>query len=345
MKIQAYKIDEFLNNSLTNIQAVLLYGPDKGLAQERAKIIRDKILGSDPDPFLIAALEGKTVNNNPAAFVDEFNAMSLVPGRRLIKISNADNNLAKTIDEALTEPKSDSFVIILAGDLTTSSKLRSIFEKGKNLVALPCYADDTQTASNIIAQQLRDAGLNFDRNIPLYIGQQFAGDRLIIRSEVEKLITYMGTEKNITIDDVENIICPIKEDNYQEIANAVADLNLLEIEKSISRHIAQNVYPVSIMRVVANYFAKLLYAKSLMNEGLNAAEAVGKLRPPLFFKQKPIFMKHLQIWNEPFIKKLLDKLQALEADCKTSSNFPADVMLTDLLIKAAYSVRARKRAA
>ena len=246
------------------------------------------------------------------------------------------------VSDTLNDTKSDSFLLVIAGDLSTSAKLRSFFEKANNAASLPCYADDQQAASNMIAQQLRDAGMQFERHLPSYIAELFAGDRMIIRSELVKIITYMGSEHNITIADVDNIICSIKEENYQQIANSIADLDLTKIELEINQHLRQGVYPLTIIRVIANYFMRLSYAKYLMGTGMNANEVVNKMRPPIFFKQKPIFMKHLQIWHIEFINKFLNHLQQLEIQCKSNSQLPADVMLLDLTIKIAYSLKQRK---
>jgi DNA polymerase III delta subunit len=83
-----------------------------------------------------------------------------------------------------------------------------------------------------------------------------------------------------------------------------------------------------ILRFLVNYFTKLLLVKANIKNGSNL-DLEMKIQS-VFFKQQPIFKKHLNIWNEKAISNLLLKLQELEIKCK-NSNFDSELLLTSFI--------------
>ena len=73
-------------------------------------------------------------------------------------------------------------------------------------------------------------------------------------------------------------------------------------------------------------------ARGMMDQGMNASEAVNKLRPPVFFGERDRFMGELQRWGSRKIEMALDILLEAEIDCKTTGN-PADVICARALLR------------
>ena len=62
--------------------------------------------------------------------------------------------------------------------------------------------------------------------------------------------------------------------------------------------------------------------RAKMDAGDPVDIAVKGLRPPLFFKQAPLFKSQAQRWTLAKITKVMDKLMDLEAQCKTTGSMP-----------------------
>ena len=73
------------------------------------------------------------------------------------------------------------------------------------------------------------------------------------------------------------------------------------------------------------YVQKLHLVKSNIQNGMTEQEAVSSLRPPIFFKQLPVFKRHLNEWSIKQLNKLINGLIKLEIECKTTGN-PAELL-------------------
>ena len=93
MKIPFRDIEPFVKSPNPAIRAILVYGPDSGLMRERATIMAKTIVPDLTDPFNVALLSPDILKDDPARLTDEANAISMMGGRRLIRIENADDKI------------------------------------------------------------------------------------------------------------------------------------------------------------------------------------------------------------------------------------------------------------
>ena len=180
------RIDSFIKAPPQKISAVLLYGPDGGLVRERAKVIGKSAVENLADPFRVTILTGKEIIEDPLRLSDEAGALSLIGGRRLVRVKEPTEGITRALAQAL-DVQSDTLFVIEAGDLATRSSLRRLIEEHNNAAALPCYADDGQTLRNVILQTLRHRGLRPDRDALEYLMSHLGSDRQITKSELEKV--------------------------------------------------------------------------------------------------------------------------------------------------------------
>ena len=73
---------------------MLLYGPDAGLVRERADDLARSVCSDLHDPFRVAELSGPAVAADPARLADETAQMSLIGGRRVVRVREAGDRLA-----------------------------------------------------------------------------------------------------------------------------------------------------------------------------------------------------------------------------------------------------------
>ena len=77
MKVQPRDIENFVKNPPKNICAVLIYGPDEGLARERLNKFTTNVVPDLQDPFNIVDINSSTLNENPALLSDEVLSISI----------------------------------------------------------------------------------------------------------------------------------------------------------------------------------------------------------------------------------------------------------------------------
>src|SRR6266849_6144908 len=124
MKLSAARAAAFLHRPDREIRAILLYGPDAGLVNERADAVARTICPDLRDPFRVADLSGAAVAADPARLADEAAQMSLIGGRRVVRVRDAADRLARLFGGFLDTAPGDAFIVVEAGDLPASSSLR-----------------------------------------------------------------------------------------------------------------------------------------------------------------------------------------------------------------------------
>jgi len=82
--------------------------------------------------------------------------------------------------------------VVEAGDLGPRSGLRKAFEASKGGAAVACYSDDAENVTGLVRQAVKDAGLQIEPQAVNDLTARLGSDRLVTRSEIEKLILFKG---------------------------------------------------------------------------------------------------------------------------------------------------------
>ncbi len=93
MKITGPRVAGFLQRPDPQVRWVLIYGPDQGLARERADILVRGVVEDIRDPFLVVELGGASLRGDPARLGDEAAALSFTGGRRVVRFLDATDGL------------------------------------------------------------------------------------------------------------------------------------------------------------------------------------------------------------------------------------------------------------
>ena len=94
MKVAAGQVEGFLRRLDPQIRAVLLFGPDAGLVRERADTLARAVCPDLRDPFRVAELTAATLVADPARLADEAAQISLMAGRRVVRLRDAGDQQA-----------------------------------------------------------------------------------------------------------------------------------------------------------------------------------------------------------------------------------------------------------
>ncbi len=330
MKIPPARIDAFLQKPDVAIRAALFYGPDSGLIAERAKTLSQHITDVN-DPFAVVDFTFDHIKSDPAIISDEMGALSFSGNRRLVRIKDAGATLPALLKESITHPSGDnSFLIIIADDLPPRAAMRVLFETLDHAVAIPCYADDTASLGSVVTSTLKARGYSCDMDALRIIQHSFSGDRLVVLAELEKLMVYMGEQKHITAGDVQASLGQSVESSLDDICSLVVSCDP-SAEAAILRALQEGISSIAILRALIRYFIRLHQVTSALAQGVAEQQAMAQLRPPVFFKQVPVFKKHLALWNSSKIEKVLAALAKAETDSK-KTGAPAELLLSQLVV-------------
>lgn len=135
------QIDKYLKKNDPAIKAFVVYGSNEGLAAEYVKKLAATVSADLYDPFQVVYLNGSDVNADPGTLFSEYTSQSLMGGRRVIIIKDADNNLTKHFKVLLEGTPSDTLVIAGSGSLNKKSSLVSLGESRDDMAVIACYED------------------------------------------------------------------------------------------------------------------------------------------------------------------------------------------------------------
>ena len=341
MKLGYKDIEGFLKQEPSCL-GVLVYGPDVGLIRQRETILAKHIADDPNDPFACVEITSDQLKDDPALLGDELSSVGFGTTRRLVKIRDAATGISGIVKNAVTQASYDTaknaFLLVTAGDLVPSSGLRKLFESDKQLVALPCYHDDARSLHPIVQAELTKRGfLQTNRDIISYICQACQGDRMVVLSELAKLDLYMGESRDLTLNDIIACIKSTTESSFDDICEATADGNQNALTNHLQKALHQGAMPVGILRAVQRYYTRLHQVAGMMAEGTSQDKAISSLRPPVFFKQKPAFTRHVSRFAQTKRERLWNILHLLydaELACKRSGSNP-ELMCSRALMKIA----------
>lgn len=345
MKLTFRNIEPFLKKPPADIAAVLVYGPDEGLVLERFNALSKTVVSDLQDAFGVAEFTGAQLAEKPSLLMDEALSISMLGGRRVVRVRDADDKISPAVKDMLAALKSGgNLVLIEAGNLGARSSLRLLFEGADNAAALPCYVEDERDISRVIAEGVKAEGCSISPDALSYMAANIIGDRGVARSEIVKLITYMGSDKRIELDDVTAAIGDSAQLSLDDLCRHAGLGQFEEAERVLRKLLSEDVSAVRILRVLQDHFAKIHLAKSRMQQGDSLEGALAKIRPPLFFKVKPSFEAQVASWPIAKIEQILALLGSAEARCKQTASDPETLCSRALLSVTQAAKAGRKRA-
>src|SRR5258708_6320621 len=187
VKIEPRQVEAFLKKPDPKVRGVVVYGNDDGLIAERAVALAKTVCEDLKDPFRVVDISGDVLKGDPARLADEFGAMSMLGGRRVIRVRPAGEESVAALENLAAAPAGDALVVIEGGNLTPRSGLRALAETEACLAALPCYMDNEAAIEGLVESAARARGLGVDPDALDWILDRLGGDRAQSPRQVHQL--------------------------------------------------------------------------------------------------------------------------------------------------------------
>ena len=188
MIVKSYEIKkiDFNKNNL-----YLFYGENDGYKNEVTKNLFLKNYKEKTYKY-----EEKEILENKNNFYDSIFSKSFFEDKKLIIISRVTDKIKDVIEEIHNKNIEDITIILSAGILEKKSKLRNFFEKEKNLICIPFYADTNQILSNICLSFFREKKISVSQETINLLVERSRGDRENLNNELEKIENFLINKNN-----------------------------------------------------------------------------------------------------------------------------------------------------
>ncbi|MGH6828186.1 MAG: DNA polymerase III subunit delta [Rhizomicrobium sp.] len=340
MIVKAQEADRFAANPPKTLRAALVYGPDAGLVQERAEKLLASVVADLADPFHLADLSEAVLLADPARLADEAAAISMLGGRRAVRVRGATNNLADLFEQFLQAPPGDALVVVEGGDLSKASGLARLFASADKAAAIACYADTARGLEEVVRDSLREAGFSIAPDAAAEAVSRLGSDRGVTRRELEKLALYAEGKGSVTLEDVQAVMGDESETRAEEAADAAGSGDLARLDLALQRLWNADVPVAQVLRAAMGHFQRLAVVRGNLQRGEPLEAAMRRLRPPVHFLRQQSFKAQIAGWTDGKSGEALEMLLEAEALSRTKA-VPAQPACGRALMNIAAMARMR----
>ena len=311
---------------LNKNQYILFYGVNEG-----AKADEISSLVSKNKDKTISRYEEKEILENNQNIYDDILSKSLFDNQKIIIINRASDKIFKFISELSEKNISDISFIINASALEKKSKLRSFFEKTKELICVPFYQDTPSSLATLTQNFLKEKKINISQeNINLIINR-CNGDRGILKGELNKIEFFCKNKKNISTLDLVKLTNLIENYSISELVDNCLAKNKKKTMYILNENKFSSEDCITIIRTFLYKLKRILILSNdyLINKNLD--KTILSAKPPIFWKDKDIVKQQINKWNPKQIKNLIYEINEIELFIKKNLNNSIN-LTTNLII-------------
>jgi DNA polymerase-3 subunit delta len=321
---------------------ILIHGVDAMRVALRRQEVLAALLGPKADEEMrLTRLSGAELRKEPALLLDAIKAVGFFPGPRAVLVDEAGEGNGAAIATALADwAAGDAQIVVTAGQLRPTSKLRKLFEAHASALAAAIY-DDPPSRQDV-ERQLAKAGLASVSGATmaqlLALANEISpGD---FRQLLEKIALYkLGDHSDLTPEEIEACAPQSLEAGIDDLLAIVAEARHREIGPVMQRLKDQGTSPVGLTMAATRHL-KLLYA--IASDPGGAAAGAGRLRPPAFGKRRDQLVRQAQLWGARKLQTGLTLLTDTDLQLRSAGqNAPAMALVERALIRLAMLAERR----
>ena len=292
---------------------LLFYGKNEGLKEQAVKEITK-------NKENIFTYEEKEILDNQNNFFECALTRSLFEQDRNIIIKRASDKILNVIEEICLKELDNIKILIIAENLEKKSKLRSFFEKKKDLVSIAFYPDNELTLSKLTYSFFRERNISISQSNINHIVTKSLGDRKSLQNELEKIENFCKKGKKLNFDNISKIINLSENYSISELVNNCLAKNRKKIIDILNENNYTNDDGIIITRTFLSRSKKILSLSEKFEENRDINLTISTAKPPIFWKDRDITIQQIYEWKPEKIKKLIYKLNELELIIKRNIN-------------------------
>lgn len=321
MIIKSYLAEQ--NHTGLDKKLLLFYGENLGLRNDFKRIL--KIKNHDSEKLIF---NQEDILKDDNLFYSEINNISLFEKEKVFFINHVNDKILNIIIELEAKENTHKFYFF-SEILDKKSKVRNYFEKSQIYNAIPCYSDNELSLKKIILNRLEGFKGLTTYNINLII-ENCNLNRDTLNNELNKILSYFE-DKNLITEKLEKLLDIRINDNFNNLKDQALSGSKTNTNKLLSDTIIdteKNIYYLALINLRLNKLSEAIKN----SKKTNLEDAINKLKPPIFWKDKTAFMFQVKRWNNSKIKLILVKTYNLEIEIKSNALVNKNILMKKLLV-------------
>ncbi|EGF92023.1 DNA polymerase III, delta subunit [Asticcacaulis biprosthecium C19] len=330
------EIDALFKNPPSHVLGVLIYGKDRSQVIERATVLAKRIVPDITDPFNVSLITDTDIENDPARLEGELQSLSMMGGRRLVRLkfftekAALDKAVAAVVKQhAAGDYNREAFLIIEAGSLGGESALRRLADADKALVSIACYEDETGDIIRMAREAFAANGVSLTTGAMDIFAQRLPKERGIAHQEIERLILFIGPHSHKTLEEreLQDFLGVEPEASLFKAAQDAFGGRMKSAQAGLRRAFAEGETGPDAMRALSGHYNKVKLLKTNMSKGMGGKEAAKV--SGVFWKDEADMLRQAQTWSFDLLDPLASDL--IEADKQCKSTGMPDLLIAERL--------------
>ena len=310
MILKSFEVENNIEN-LLKFKFVLIYGENIGLKDT----LKNKIKNLNKKVEIINLYQDDLVKNKNI-ILDEVKNVSLFSQEKLIFVNQVNDKILSSI-ENLLESKENIKIVLIGDLLDKKSKLRNLFEKESYTATIPCYNDNDITLRKLIQFDLKDFK-NLNSNTINMILTYSNMNRKYIINNLEKIKTFYD-KKILSEESLETLLNSDRNELFENIRDAALNGDQKRLNELFGSFSFSNEDTFLYLNMINFRLVKLLDIHKHNELNNNFELTINKMKPPIFWKDKPVYLKLLKKWDKQSILDALIYMGKTEENIKKNS--------------------------
>ncbi|WP_299349541.1 DNA polymerase III subunit delta [uncultured Shimia sp.] len=340
MKLSGRESARYFSKPDAHRTGILIYGPDAmRIALKRQELIAALIGPEGEEEMRLTRIPASDLRKDPALLDDAIKAVSFFPGPRVAFVEDANDTAAAAVLAALEDWKEgDAQIVVTAGSLKASSKIRKAFEGHPNAYAAAIY-NDPPSREEIEAQLAKSGLRDVDRDAMTDLSNLARDlDPGDFRQTLEKLSLFkLGDTSSVSSEDIIACAPTSTEAELDDVLNIVAEGRAPDLGPVLRKLQAQGTNPVSLCIGATRHFRALYTAAS---DPGGAAAGIARMRPPIFGPRRDRMLRQAQGWGAAKLEQALTILTDTDLQLRSAGQTaPTMALVERMLLRLAMLAR------
>ena len=312
MKIYDNQLSNILHNTVKTPNIFCLYGTDETLSHHLAQTIKD---------YVVKNLGAEYVSTDYDNF--KFNAKDLLSSRsifghqkRIIKIYDIHNQDLQSLYQIIERPNQSIYLILSFASIQKNHLIRKFCEKQeiKHALAIACYPYNQRSANIFIQQYVKkQTGISLSSSLSQYIfdriGETTYGNLV---NELNKLILYIGDNKHINTQLIDQVMTDVRQDLYiSEAISCAIKKDYTAFVYHLDSLISQGVELIAIVYSLIQCLNKMVLLK--LGYKNPTSNSYGEKKSQEFMQE------YLMIWTLQDLNNAIDFMLNIEYELKCNA--------------------------
>jgi len=326
MIIKSYELKKL---NLDKNKYILFYGANEGAKTE--EINRLKLLNKDKT---FINYDEKEILENSENIYNNIFSKSLFENKKIIIINRTTDKLLKIIEDVLEKNFEDIYLIFISENLEKKSKLRSLFEKKKELTCIAFYPDTSDVLSRVAHDFFRERKILISQADINLIVNKCNGDRGILKNELSKIEFFSKNKTKISTKNILKLVNLVENHSISELIDNCLAKNQKKTINILNDNNFSSEDCIIITRTFINKSKRIMKLSKDYQSNGNLDKTITNAKPPIFWKDKEIVKQQVNKWSPNQISELIYSLNEIELQIKKNYNNPINI-ISDFILNQA----------